>query len=349
MGRDIFKKMKQAKQSKAQKPGSFQHILDIKQIRSHEYYADESHDLRPVLDGIDLDIYLGECWAITGRSYTIGVLLAIIANIAPFESGTAIITEQKMPRRKRIMLPDIFYLGTSEMLYEDMNVLEFISFATQNSTKLDEFSGAGSQKTILDFLVAADLSYISLSQISYLSTEEKILIIMICAYFSENSFVVINMPTMKMIGLLRESFSYIVKKMQEQQQTIIYSTVSDYDLIEASATHIGVIQEGEMIYSGDIQTFKTTYDNVAFVLTARHPGYVYETIIDLLPDYKVSLENDKIVIRDILASDSPDDMDISYLYAQIREAELWVEQVHVNRKSVANAVKELTNDNHLSL
>ena len=350
MGRKRFKRKSNINLGVARKPGEINHVLDLKQVRSHEYFAELDGRVLPVLDGIDLDIYAGEVWAVTAtRAYTVGLLLDVIGNVRSFDTGTAMITEQDMPQQKKIILPDVFNIGSGDMLYEDMNVLQFISFATQKSTMLDELNAPASQKNILDFLVAADLAYISLSKIAYLSLEERVLITMICACYSQNSLIVINQPQMRMIGRLRDSFAYIVGRMREQVQTVVFATADDYDLIEASASHIAYIQEGKMVYAGEVDLFKRTYDKVAFVLTPRRPQYAYDTITDLLPDYQVSLEHNKIVIRDPEAAGSPDDMDVQYLYAQIREAELWIEQVYINEKSIVNAIKEVKRANTLPL
>ncbi len=334
----------------ARKLGEIKHILDLKQIRSHEYYKEPDGRMIPVLDGIDLDIYAGEIWAVTSpRAYTIGLFLAVIGNVTTFDTGSAMITEQDMPRNKKIILPDVFNIGSSDMLYDDMKVLQFICFATQKSRMLDELSAAASQKHILDFLIAADLSYIALSNIAYLSPEEKLLVTMVCAYYSQNSLVVINQPHIRMIGRLRGSFAYILGEMKNQGQSVIYSCLNDYELIENSATHLAYIYEGKVLYAGETEVFKKTYDKIAFILTPRHPRFAYEMMIDLMPDYQISLENDQIVIRDTEATGSPTDMDIEYLYAQIRESELWIEQVYINEKSVANAIKEVKHARTLSL
>lgn len=331
-------------------PGTFEHIIDLKEVYSFECFLDEDGTARSVLAGINLNVRKGEIWALTGPSgYAIGLLLTIIGNITSYHTGEVLVTEKELPRRKRIILPDVFYIGTSEMLYEDMNVLEFISFATQKAKMLNHLNAPASQKAILDFLIAADLSYISLSRVAHLSQEERLLITLICAYYAGNSLVIINQARLSLNKRLSNSFAYILREMQKQEQTSIFTSKENYALIDDLATHIGVLYQGQMIYSGSTDAFRRQYDRVAFELTARHPHFVQEILVDLLPDYIVTLEGSTVVIRDKFPNEAPDDMEVQYLYAQIREAELWVEQVHINEKSTKNAVKEVISEYDLSL
>lgn len=343
------KKPEENKQTMEQQQQDQQeHIMGLEHVRSMEYYIGNSMPVVPVLDDINLDMYAGESWAIcASRVFTIAVMLGIIGNITPFDTGYASLATNNLPREKQKLLPDIFYIGSDDMLYDDMNVLQFLSFATQKAKKLGHLGAAASQKHILDFLVESDLSYISMSQIQTLSMEEKLLITIICAYYSESKLVVINQPNMQMLGRLRGSFKTIVSAMREQMQCIVFGTMEDFDLIEAAASHIAFIHNGQIAYAGEVDGFKEQYDRVSFALTARHPSYVYEKLQTIMPEYDIHMVNDKIMLYGF--AKTTEEMEIAYLYSKIREAELWVEQVYVNEKSVENAVREVKRANNIPL
>lgn len=177
--------------------------------------------------------------------------------------------------------------------------------------------------------------------------EEKLLITIICAYYSESKLVVINQPNMQMLGRLRGSFKTIVSAMREQMQCIVFGTMEDFDLIEAAASHIAFIHNGQIAYAGEVDGFKEQYDRVSFALTARHPSYVYEKLQTIMPEYDIHMVNDKIMLYGF--AKTTEEMEIAYLYSKIREAELWVEQVYVNEKSVENAVREVKRANNIPL
>lgn len=330
-------------------PGSIEQILELKDIYSRQYFRPRDGSMVPVLSGVNLSIKKGETWAVATRVHlTSSILLAIIGNTIPYDTGDAKITEQNMPRRKRMMLRDVFYIGTSDMLYEDMNVLEFLSFATQHADRLSDLNAAESQKSILNFLIEAGLGYISLSRISYLSEEEKALILMICAYYSNNSFIILNLGDLRMEAGLADSFAYIVDAYKASQQAFIFPALNNEKMLNC-ASHITVLSHGKTIFQGPVDELKMKYDKIAFILTARHPKFAAKALVTLLPDYQVDLHEDKILLRNKHSNEAPDDMKIQYLYAQMREAELWIEQVHVNTKSISNAVKEAMHIHDLSL
>lgn len=350
MANKRFGKQLSKKQLRARTPGVIKHILDLKAIRSTEYFVSEKGESSPVLDSVDLDIECAQIWAITGDSaFALSRLLAIAANILPFHSGMARVCETDLPQRPGSILPDLFYIDTTDMLYDDMNVLEFIAFATRKAKRLEDYTAAASQKLLLDFLIGADLAYIALSRIAFLSPEEKLLITMVCAYYSYNSFIIINQPEMQLTGHLRQSFALLLNKMKEQEQAVLFSTKSDTDLIGLAADYTAVLHNGKVIYQGETAELLMEYDRIAFIVKARHPRYVSTILTDLLPDYSVEVEDRLIYIRNLNRAGSPDDMEIEYLYAQIREAELWVEQVHINQKTVKQAVKELIHLHDLSI
>lgn len=331
------------------KPGTFDVVLELEDIYSNQYFSPFGTNMVPVLSGVNLTIKKGEIWAVATRlNLTASLLMAIIANTAYYDCGHARIMGQDMPRRKRIMLRDVFYIGTTEMLYEDMNVLEFISFATQHSDHLEELNAAESQRTIFDFLIAADLGYISLSKISNLSLEEKTLVLMVVAYYSNNSLIVLGIQDLKIEMASIESFAYIVNAYRESNQSFIFPSVNNDHIVDY-ATHVSVLSRGRTVFNGSVEELKEKYDTIAFTIQARHPKFASEMLRQSLPDYNVSLHNDKIFLRNIHSNDVPSDMEVQYLYAQIREAELWVEQVHVNKKEVGNAIKEAMHTHDLSL
>lgn len=330
-------------------PGSVEQILELKDIRSTQYFKPLNGKTVPVLSAVNLSIRSGEIWALASRLYlTSSLLLSVIGNTVSYDSGEAKITGENMPRHKRRMLRDVFYIGTTDMLYEDMNVLEFLSFATQHADRLSHLNGPQSQKAILDFLVEADLGYISLSQISYLSEEERVLILMICAYYSNNSFIVLNSGDLKLEAGLVDSFAYIVNAYKESQQAFIFPALNNDRMMDC-ATHIAVLSHGVTVYQGTVEQLKMEYDELSFTLQARHPKFAASVLVNLLPDYTVQLLGDKILLSHKHSKAAPDDMEIQYLYAQIREAELWIEQVQVNKKTVSNAVKEALHVHDLSL
>ena len=97
-----------------------------------------------------------------------------MANIRPYDRGKCVLIERGMMRSKRVILRHVFYIGSSEMLYNNMNVLEFLMISTNRKMASALFLGLFSfalyfvvqtlQKSVLSDVVP------EIIQASYFST-----------------------------------------------------------------------------------------------------------------------------------------------------------------------------------
>ncbi len=122
--------------------------------------------------------------------FEIKLLLEIMANIKPYHGGRCVLVERGMMRSKRIILEHVFYIGDSTMLYDNMNVLEFLMFATAKQ----KIKPACRQEQLFEFLIGIGLGHISLTPIKMLPGEEKAIIILLVAVYSESVMIVFNFP-----------------------------------------------------------------------------------------------------------------------------------------------------------
>ena len=114
-------------------PNPQQYIVQMKNLTSNEVYLSQSGEQKPVLNDNTLDICRGESWAVVGaEAFEVELLLQMMGCGRPFGIGSCKLVERCMMRKKRRILPHVFYVGDS-MAVPNMNVLEYLMFATQHS------------------------------------------------------------------------------------------------------------------------------------------------------------------------------------------------------------------------
>ncbi|MEL7657100.1 MAG: hypothetical protein AAGU75_14480, partial [Bacillota bacterium] len=155
-----------------------QRVVLMENLSSAEYLLREGESPQRVLKDINLQINKAEIWGIIGTSgFEIKLLLEIMANIRPYESGRCVLIERGMMRLKRVILKHIFYIGNSDMLYNTMNVLEFLMLATAK-WKIDVVER---QEQIFELIIKVGLGHLSLTSIGLLTREEKAVVTLVAA------------------------------------------------------------------------------------------------------------------------------------------------------------------------
>ena len=97
----------------------------MEHVGSMEYYQSPQQDPKQVFSDINFEALEGEVWAILGTSaFEVRLLLEIIANARPYKDGRCVLAQKGMMRKKRTILPHVYYIGSTNMLFTNMNVLE---------------------------------------------------------------------------------------------------------------------------------------------------------------------------------------------------------------------------------
>lgn len=318
----------------AQNKKRIENVVLMKELSSNEFYAYENKEPKRVLENINLHIKRSQVWGISGKSmFETKLLLEIIANIKPYYSGMCVLVERGMMRTKRIILPHVFYIGTSEMIYNNMNVLEFLMFATAK-TGINEVIR---QDQIFESLIRIGLDYISLSPINLLTKEEKAVIALIVAAYSKSMLIVYNFPTYKYNEVLTGAILKIADYIKRNGRTLVLST-HDCGFIQQICTHAAFLADGSIVYDGTVDNFRFTYDKVAFYIEDDNIAEISAKLIGLLPQYDLKTEGkDKLVISNY----KDDQSDAKMLYKKIIESGITPEKIKINTKTVENAYEEI--------
>ena len=165
-------------------------VVLMQGIRSHECFLREG-GIVPILAGIDLEVSRGQAFGVDGNSpFALKLLLEIMANIRPYDQGRCVLHERGMMRKKRVIHPDVFYIGNPHMAYPNMNVLEFLMFARmkQPDDKIDM------QEQMLEYLIEIGFKGIALSPVRSLPREYRAAMLLLASAYSNSSLIVFNLP-----------------------------------------------------------------------------------------------------------------------------------------------------------
>lgn len=310
-----------------------ENIVFMEDISSGEYFLRENEEPRRVLEDIDLLIKKGEAWGISGKSgFEIKLLLEIMANIRPYDTGRCILIERGMVRNKRIILRHVFYIGNSGMVYNNMNVLEFLMFA------MNKFKGSRAelQERIFEFLIASGLDYIALTPNRLLTREEKAVVTLVAAAYSDSIMIVFNFPGYEFDEVLIEAIAKISMFIRDRGKSLIIGTQNSL-LIEKACTHTAFIADGRIIYRGTVENLRLNFDKIVVIIRDKDIDTMMEQLAPLFSDCVLSIKDDSLLI----SSYGEEACDPGHIYKKIAEAGFTPGYMEINPKTVGNAYEEI--------
>lgn len=313
-------------------------VVFMSSLSSAECFKWDSKEPVRVLHAITLDIYDGEIWGITARSaYEIRLLLEIMGNIRPYDGGKCVLLQKGMMRTKRVVQPHLFYIGTTDMLYENMNALEYLMFVTAHMRK-DRIS---MQEELFECLLEMGLGELSLSGIRWFSAEEKAIVALIAAAYSDCRLIIINSPDAVFGEQARLSLSKIAKLVTQRGKTLVIGTL-DCELIQTTCTHTAFIANGRVLYKGTTDTLCREYDKVAVILRDGNIAALAAKLSPMLPACRLQEKNGALLIKADAKADAHRE-----IYQTLLTAGIIPQDIRINKKNVCNAYEELMRQNDL--
>ncbi len=308
-------------------------IVRIQALTSAEHTLGDDGALTPVLRGVDLLIRRGEVWGITGLSvFALRLLPEIIANIRPYAGGSCVLVERGMMRHKRVILPHVFYIGSPRMIYRNMNVLEFLMFATAPRPG----DKTAWQRELFGFLLDLGLARISLTPIYSLPKEHRAVVILLAALFSESDLIVFNFPDYAFDDMLTAAVAGIAARAVREEKSLVFAS-RDCRVLEAAATHVAYLAGGRIVSAGEKREFCARHDPIVLTIRDERAEEMCRRLRFTLPGYDLDSRDKILVIRRREgAADDP-----RLLYEKLLEAGFAPEAVQLNPKTVCNACAEL--------
>lgn len=307
-------------------------------LSSSECVLREGKEPVRVLREIDLSINEAESWGITARTaYEIRLLLEIIGNIRPYEGGKCVLVQRGMMRKKRVIQPHIFYIGNTDMLYDNMNTLEFLMFATAHVRK-DRIS---MQEELFEFLIDIGLGELSLTGLRWLSSEEKALVALIAAAYSNSRIIIFNVPDAVFDERLRDAIGKTAELITRQGKALIIGTL-DHALIQTACSHTAFIADGRLIYRGTAERLRMEFDTVALIIRDPDIGALKEHLANILTEYVLQEKDGVLLIKAV-----GEKGETQHIYRQIAKAGRMPQDIRIHEKNVHNAYEELVEQHDL--
>jgi ABC-2 type transport system ATP-binding protein len=305
----------------------------MENLSSVEMVSGEPKGLSPILSEISLSLNGGESWGFFGSSsFEVRLLLEILSNIKPYGNGTCKLAGIGMMRRKRIILPHVFYIGNAGMVYNNMNVLEFLMFATAKSPE----GTVERQSRIFEYLIRIGLGNISLTPVNTLSREQKAVVVLLVAALSDSRLVVFNFPDYRFDDVLCGAISDMARLIRENNRALAVGTLNG-GLIEAACTHIALLQEGRILHQGPVGVFRETRDTLLLTVWDKDLALWADRLKADFPQYGYRMRDGGMAI----SSGGSGERDAGIVYRKLLGAGFYPQKVVVNPKTVSNACEEV--------
>lgn len=305
----------------------------LEHVCSMEFYQKAGMEPRQVLSDINLQIHQGEVWGIIADSaFELRLLLEIIANARPYQDGRCVLNQRGMMRKKRIILPHLFYIGSTNMLFDNMNVLEYLMFITAKQ-KGDVVER---QKKIFQDLLDHDMGYLSLSAIHHLTPDERALVTLMSAYYTESDIIVLNLARLTYQEKTLCAMEKLSKSIQEAKRTLIFSSF-DTNLIQRISTHVATMKQGVISYQGTTTDFIHTWDHLSIVIEDPQIERFVTLISTYFPNVTMHQKEHRLELWDI----RHDATLYHQLFSVFTDAQCYPKVLYQHTKCVENAWKEI--------
>lgn len=243
------------------------YIVQAADVTSGEMYRYPDEHEEPVLKGITFDVKIGECWGIIDNEpFEVELLMQIIGNVRPYGSGRCSLAEQGMMRRKRRILPHVFFISGGDTVPGNLNTLEYLMYVTARRRIPDRKR----QASILQALLDSGLYYLTLAPMKHLTQSERAAICLLSAAMSKALLVVFSVAELSFPPELAKGVRFIVDLIRKRGGAVLIGA-KDCDLVQEACTHAAFMVGGEFKKSGRVDVMLKTLDQRAFILTSETP------------------------------------------------------------------------------
>ena len=315
-------------------------LVRIAELKSAEHFVREGAEMRRVLDGVYLRVDRGQVWGVTARTgYEVRLLLEVMGNITPYEDGKCVLAERGMMRRKRVILPHVFYIGDADMLYGNMNVLEYLCFATERQGRDDRLR---MQEELFERLINFGLGHVSLTGIRWLTDEERAVVALLAAAHSDCLLIVFNLPQWRFDERLQAAIAKTAELIAVHGKALVLGTL-DRGLIQRTCSHTAMLADGQILYQGRTDWLRRYFDKVAVIIEDENIEGMREKLVSILGGCELEEKEGRLLVMVHGGEVTPLE-----IYQRVAAAGLVPRCMRVNEKTVGNAYEELMRRNDLS-
>ena len=315
-------------------------VVQMAELKSAEHFVQESAEPRRVLDGVYMRVDRAQSWGVTARTgYEVRLLLEVMGNITPYEEGKCVLAERGMMRRKRVILPHVFYIGDADMLYGNMNVLEYLCFATERQ---DGDNRLRMQEELFERLIDFGLGHVSLTGIRWLTDEEQAVVALLAAAHSDCLLIVFNLPEWRFDERLQGAIAKAAELIAGRGKALVLGTL-DRGLIQRACSHTAFVADGRILYQGRTDWLRRYFDKAAVIIEDEDIEGMREKLTPILVGCELTEKDGRLLV--MVRGDEVPPLKI---YQRVVAAGIAPRCIRVNEKTVDNAYEELMRRHDLS-
>jgi ABC-2 type transport system ATP-binding protein len=191
------------------------------------------------------------------------------------------------------------------------------------------------RKQIFEFIVSLGWAEFSLTPNSLLSWEEKAIVTLIAAAYSNAALVVFNFPEYAFNKILCEAIAGIAALMRTKEKALILGTGTS-DLIEKACTHTAILKEGKTVYCGTVEAFRR-YDKIHLIIRDKNIETIRKKLAVLLPQYGLFIKDDSLMLSSFAELKQDE---LWFIYQKILQTGFIPAEILLNPKTVRNAYEE---------
>jgi ABC-2 type transport system ATP-binding protein len=331
--------MSKQKRSAAALPNPKTYIVQASNLTSREVYLFPDGGQENVLRGVSLDVRRGESWGIvSGEAFENELLLEIIGSVRPYGSGRCVLVERGMMRKKRMILPHVFFISADNRLFGNMNTLEYLMYVTSHSA----LPASQRQTAMLELLLLSGLYYLTLVPIKYLSDAERAVICLFSACLSDALLIIFSVGDLTFDKQLAKGAKFIADIIISKGNALLIGS-GDCDLVQTACSHAALLLDGRLTRQGTMDEMLSHLDRRAFILQSDHPRQLAVALKTARPDMEVRVFGHEIH----LYGDGVHPVEEADLFSVLLQTGLSVDNIQVSQKTLKNAFQEVMTGNDL--
>jgi ABC-2 type transport system ATP-binding protein len=255
-------------------PNPKTYIVQATKLTSKEVYAYPDGRKETVLHGINLEIRRGESWGIVcNEPFESEMLMEIIGSVRPYGEGRCTLVERGMMRRKRMILPHVFFISEAVSLPTNMNTLEYLMYVTSHS----KLAAQPRQAVILKLLLSSNLYYLTLVPIKYLSSAERVAISLMTASLSGALLVIFSVAGLKFDERLAGGMRKLSDIITNRGSALLIGT-DDCDMVQTVCSHAAFLLSGNLSHHGTMPEVLAYLDKRAYILHSNTPRQLADAL-----------------------------------------------------------------------
>ncbi len=320
-------------------PNPKTYIVQATDLTSREVYLYPDGRQENVLRGISLNVRRGESWGIVpGEAFESELLLEIIGNVRPYGNGKCVLVERGMMRKKRMILPHVFFISGDNKLFGNMNTLEYLMYVTSHSA----LAAAQRQAAMLELLLLSGLYYLTLAPIKYLTDAEKAVVCLLSACLSDALLIIFSVGGLEFGEPLAKGVKFVADIVVSKGGALLIGS-GDCDMIQTACSHAGFLLGGTLIRQGSMSEMLSHLDRRAFILQSDRPRALAAALKTARPDLDV-----RVFDREIhLYGDGVHPLGEAELFSILLQTGIPADSIQASKKTLKNAFREVTAGNDL--